>query len=84
MPFGLGLADWDILLTSEELGMFFNQLNIVNTSPKTTLALVVHWADAGRVKAAMETTGYQSVHHFTSTNPIRTRRGQGALSLLWR
>jgi hypothetical protein len=42
MPFGLGLADWDVLLTDEELEMLFRQLTIVNTSPKTTLALVVH------------------------------------------
>ena len=77
MPFGLGLADWDVLLTNEELEMFFRQLNIVNTSAKTTLALVVHWADAGRVKAAMEAGGYQSVHPFYVYKPNQNQKGTG-------
>ena len=31
MPFGLGLAEWDVLLTDEQLKMFFRQLAIVNS-----------------------------------------------------
>ena len=75
MPFGLGLAPWDVLLTDEELGRFFMQLNVVNTSQQTVLALVVHFADAGRVKAAMEAAGYLSVHPFYVYKPNQNVKG---------
>ena len=75
MPFGLRLAPWDVLLTDEELGVFFKQLSFVNTSQQTMLALVVHFADAGRVKAAMEAAGYQSVHPFYAYKPNQNQKG---------
>jgi hypothetical protein len=75
MPFGLDLAPWDVLLTDVELERFFMQLNVVNTSQQTMLALVVHFADAGRVKAAMEAAGYQSVHPFYVYKPSQNVKG---------
>ena len=75
MPFGLDLAPWDVLLTDVELERFFMQLNVVNTSQQTMLALVVHFADAGRVKTAMETAGYQSVHPFYVYKPNQNVKG---------
>ena len=64
MPFGLGLAEWDVLLTDEQLKMFFRQLAIVNSCTSTVLALVVHFTDAGHVAKAMEEHGYTGVHPF--------------------
>ena len=75
MPFGLGLADWDVLLTDEQLKMFFRQLAIVNSCPSTVLALVVHFTDAGRVAKAMEEHGYIGVHPFYVYKPTQNQRG---------
>ena len=75
MPFGLGLADWDVLLTDEQLKMFFRQLAIVNSCPSTVLALVVHFTDAGRVAKAMEEHGYTGVHPFYVYKPTQNQRG---------
>ena len=55
--------------------MFFKQLNIVNTSRQTTLALMVQYADAGRVKLAMEAAGYQSVHPYYVYKPNQNQKG---------
>ena len=38
MPFGLGVADWDVLLTDDQLALFFRQLEIINMSGTTVLA----------------------------------------------
>ena len=75
MPFGLGLADWDQLLTDSQLEMFFNQLKIINTSQSTVLALIVHIRDFGRVARAMEDHGYSDVHPFYVYKPQQNRRG---------
>ena len=75
MPFGLGVADWDTLLTDPQLEMLFNQLKIINTSRSTVLALVVHFRDIGRVAKAMEENGYRDVHPFYVYKPQQNRRG---------
>lgn len=75
MPFGLGLASWDTLLPDEDLDMFFKQINVVNTSSSTVIALVVHFADAGRVKKAMEEVGFGSVHPYYVYKPGQNQRG---------
>ena len=62
MPFGLGLADWDVLLTDVELETFFNQLIVINIAEKYTLALLVYLKDVSRVWAAMEKAGFRDVH----------------------
>ena len=77
MPFGLGVADWDVLLTDEQLALFFRQLEIVNMSGTTVLALVVHFKDAGRVASAMESRGYVDVHPFYTYKPQQNQRGTG-------
>lgn len=75
MPFGLGLAEWDTLLSDEELKMFFMQLNIINTSTSTTIALMVHYPDAGRVKAAMEDAGFKGVHPYYVYKTAQNQKG---------
>ncbi len=77
MPFGLGVADWDVLLTDEQLALFFRQLEIVNMSGTTVLALVVYFKDAGRVASAMESRGYVDVHPFYVYKPQQNQRGTG-------
>ena len=77
MPFGLGVADWDVLLTDEQLTLFFRQLQIINTSQTTVLALIVHFKDAGRVTEAMGRFGYQDVHPFYTYKPQQNQRGTG-------
>ena len=75
MPFGLGLAPWDVLLTDSQLQMFFQQLAIVNLCEDGMIALVVHYADAGRVKTAMEKSGWNDVHPFYVYKPNQNQRG---------
>ena len=75
MPFGLGLADWDELLSDDELKLFFKQLATVNTSASSALALIVHFRDAGRVAAAMEENGFADVHPFFVYKPTQNARG---------
>ena len=75
MPFGLGLAPWDTLLTDTELKMFFMQLNIINTSHSTTIALMVHYPDSGRVKAAMEDAGFKGVHPYYVYKTAQNQKG---------
>ena len=77
MPFGLGLADWDVLLTDEQLAVFFKQLAVINTSTSTVMALamVVHWTDAPRVKIAMEANGYNDVHPVYVYKPSQNQKG---------
>ena len=75
MPFGLNLAEWDVLLTDEELARFFSQLAVVNSSSSTVLALVVHFTDAGRIAKAMEENGYKGVHPFYVYKPTQNQRG---------
>ena len=77
MPFGLGVADWDVLLTDDQLTLFFRQLEIINESPSTVLALLVHFRDAGRVASAMEARGYVDVHPFYVYKPQQNQRGTG-------
>ena len=77
MPFGLGVADWDVLLTDDQLALFFRQLEIVNMSPTTVLALIVHFKDAGRVASEMETRGFVDVHPFYVYKPQQNQRGTG-------
>ena len=62
MPYGLGLADWDVLLSDAEVALFFQQLAIMNTAAAHTLFLHIHPKDVGRMWSAMESNGYQHVH----------------------
>ena len=71
MPFGLGVANWDVLLTDEQLTLFFRQLQIINTCQTTVLALVVHFKDAGRVASFMEKFGFVDVHPFYLQTPAK-------------
>ena len=50
MPYGLGVAPWDVLLTDHELETFFQQLAVVNRSRAHALCLGCIWHDAGRVQ----------------------------------
>ena len=75
MTFGLGVADWDVLLSDDELDLFFRQLAVVNLCRTTTLALIVHWKDAPRVAEAMEKHGFGNVHPFYTYKPMQNQRG---------
>ena len=75
MPFGLGLAEWDVLLTDDELQTFFLQLSVINKSDKTVIALVVHWTDAPRVKSFMEKGGFTGVHPVYVYKPCQNQKG---------
>ena len=75
MPFGLGLAPWDVLLTDEEVKLFFQQLGIINTSRQSVLALIVHLRDAGRMMTAMEDNGWLDVHPVYIYKPSQNQKG---------
>ena len=62
MPYGLSIADWDVLLTDSEAALFFQQLAIMNTASAHTIFLHVHPKDIGRIWHMMESNGYQHVH----------------------
>ena len=63
------VAPWDVLLTDDELKTFFRQLAVVATSDDHVVALYTHYADAGRLKLAMEAAGYNSVHPVYTHKP---------------
>lgn len=62
MPYGLDVAEWDVLLSDAEIELLFQQLAIMNTASAHTIFLHVHPKDIGRIWKALETNGYQHVH----------------------
>ena len=75
MPYGLGLADWDVLLSDAELEVFFQQLAVVNRAKSHALVLGVVWHDAGRIRKFMEDHGYFDAHCVFPCKPQQNMTG---------
>jgi hypothetical protein len=75
MPYGLGVAPWDVLLTDHELETFFQQLAVVNRSRAHALCLGCIWHDAGRVRRSMIEQGYSDSHLFGVYKPQQNTTG---------
>ena len=77
MPFGLGVADWDVKLSDLEIQMLFKQLDIINTATSWVVCLVVHVRDYGRVERLMEDHGFVDIHPFYVYKPNQNQKGVG-------
>ncbi len=75
MPYGLQLADWDQLLSDEQLEDFFTQLGVVNPARTQTLCLHVIYHDAGRVRDKMMEKGFADIHPLYVYKPQQNARG---------
>jgi hypothetical protein len=82
MPYGLGLGDWDVLLTDFELHTLFQQIGVVNRSASSSIVLHTHWRDAGRVAAQLELHGYVDVQQLAIYKPMQNRKGMGFINAL--
>jgi hypothetical protein len=74
-PYGLGLADWDIKMTTAEFDIFFKQLAVINTARNHVLCLHCHWSDLGRVAEAMTGAGYEDIHPMYVYKPQQNQKG---------
>ena len=75
MRYGLGVADWDTLLTDSQLTLFFQQMAIINKAAHHVLTLHTHFADAGRIRKAMSDHGYQHIHPLYVYKPNQNLKG---------
>jgi len=75
MPYGLDVADWDTLLTDSQLTLFFQQIAIINKATCHVITLHTHFADAGRIRAAMANHGYQHIHPLYVYKPNQNLKG---------
>jgi len=62
MPYGIEVADWDVLLSDMQLEIFFQQLVVTNRARAHCLVLGCVWHDAGRIRLRMLDSGYSDVH----------------------
>ena len=75
MPYGLGLAPWDTLLTDAELENFFQQIAVINRARWHCLVLSCIWHDAGRVRSLMMANGYSDCHVIVGYKPMQNVPG---------
>ena len=75
MPYGMGLAPWDVLLSDVELETFFKNLAVVNRAPAHCLVLGVVRHDMGRVRTAMLANGYSDPHPVYNCKPQQNTSG---------
>lgn len=80
MPYGLGLAKWDVLVSDLELATFFIQLAAINRAQAHCLVLSVAWHDMGRVRAAMLENGYSDAHALFNYKPQNNTSGMEFIS----
>jgi hypothetical protein len=75
MPYGLGVAPWDVLLSDAELEIFFQQLAVTNRARSHCLVLGVVWHDSGRVRKFMGDNGYLDIHPIYPVKPQQNTTG---------
>ena len=71
MPYGLGVAPWEVLLTDTELEIFFQQLAVTNRARTHCLVLGCAWHDGGRIRQRMLDNGYHDTHPLY---PLKTQQ----------
>ena len=81
MPYGKGLADWDMaLLTDMEVESLFQQLGVINRARNHCLVLGCVWHDVGRMRAAMAANGYLDIHPLFVYKPMQNTSGMEWIS----
>jgi hypothetical protein len=75
MPYGLGVAHWDVLLTDVELETFGHQLACVCRARNFCLVLSVIFHDAGRIRAWMLANGFCDIHPIYVYKPQQNTTG---------
>ena len=62
LPYGIGMADWDVAMTYDELVLMLAQVMIINTAQFHTLVLWVGFDQMALTTKAMKDSGYVAVH----------------------
>jgi hypothetical protein len=75
MPYGMGLARCDVLLSDLELETFFKNLAVINRSQAHCLVLGCIWSDMGRIRAAMQANGYGDQHPLVNVKLMQNTSG---------
>lgn len=75
MPYGMGLAPWDVALTDLELETFFKHLAVINRAQAYVLVLGVYWRDISRILAAMAANGFLDLHPLFHYKPQQNTSG---------
>lgn len=64
-PYGIGVADWDVRITSDDLVTILQQFSAINSNDHHTVAFWVDWRDAGRYNDVLVAQGYRAPFKFT-------------------
>lgn len=75
MPYGLGVAPWDVLLSDVEMETFFNQMACINRLVSFCLVLSIIYWDAGRVRNFMMRFGFVDIHPVYVYKPQQNTTG---------
>ena len=75
MPYGLGVAPWDVLFSDVEMETFFSQLACINRAPSFCLMLSLIFHDAGRVRSFMIKFGFLDIHPLYVYKPMQNTTG---------
>lgn len=80
MPYGMGLADWDVLLSDQELETLFQQLAVINRARAHCLVLGCVWHEVGRIRTAMALNAYLDIHPLFVYKPQQNTSGMEWIS----
>ena len=75
MPYGLGVAPWDVLFSDVEMETFFTQMACINRAVSFCLMLSIVYHDAGRVRACMIRFGFVDIHPVYVYKPQQNTTG---------
>ena len=75
MPYGLGVAPWDVLFSDVEMETFFTQMACINRAVSFCLMLSIVYHDAGRVRAFMMRFGFVDIHPLYVYKPQQNTTG---------
>ena len=75
MPYGLGVAPWDVLFSDVEMETVFVQMACINRAGCFCLMLSIIYHDAGRVRAFMIRFGFLDIHPLYVYKPQQNTTG---------
>ena len=82
MPYGMALAEWDVLLSEMDVEILFQQLAVINRARAHCLILGCIWHDMGRIRLAMLANGYTDVHVLVVYKPQQNTSGMEWINAL--
>ena len=82
MPYGMALAEWDVLLPELDVEILFQQLAVINRARAHCLILGCIWHDVGRMRQAMLANGYTDVHVLVVYKPQQNTSGMEWINAL--